>query len=105
MERARERGVLAEERLVVPPLGVLEQLRAPVAAKRAGEDHASDGVLQRPAPYRMSPTTGSRQDGQVPWMRTRQASHTACPFLHWPTTNATRNEQSDSPLQRQVHAV
>jgi len=50
MERARERRVQAEQRLVVPPLSVLEQLRAPVAPERAGEGHAGDGVLQRPAP-------------------------------------------------------
>jgi len=50
MERARERRVLAEECLVVPPLGVLEQLRAPVAPERAGEGHAGDDILQRPAP-------------------------------------------------------
>jgi len=49
-ERARERRVLAEERLVVPPLLELEQLRAPMAAERAGDDQAGDGVLQRPAP-------------------------------------------------------
>jgi len=50
LERALERRVLAEERLVVPPLGVLEQLRAPVAPERAGEGHAGDDILQRPAP-------------------------------------------------------
>ena len=50
LERARERRVQAEGRLVVPPLAVLEQPRAPVAAERAGEGHAGDGVLQRPTP-------------------------------------------------------
>jgi hypothetical protein len=40
--------------------------------------------------HRMSPM-GSMQDGHTRWVRAQQASHAACPFLHWRVS--TRNKQ------------
>jgi hypothetical protein len=83
------------KRLMVLPLLVLEQLRAPVSAERAGEDHVGDGLLQRSAPdlaNRIAAGRASPVDANAAGI-----AHNV-PVLALANQHMM-NSQSDSPLQ------
>jgi hypothetical protein len=91
---------------VVPPLGVHEQLRTPVAPERAGEGQgqAGHGVLQPPA---ADVTDDGLAAGRASPMDVNPAGITHdVPVLALANKHMT-NERSDSPLRAaarpQVH--